>query len=94
MTVQELYLTQICQDRPFVLTVHVLPCPQSESYKFVTEADRQLLRSPVESRPVTRHVHKDCRLLQMSQNPLSLFFAEGFNCSVGVHGLMLIWVLS
>lgn len=30
----------------------------------------------------------------MSQNPLSLFFAEGFNCSVGVHGLMLIWVLS
>lgn len=70
-----------------VLTVCLLFSPKSESDEFVTEAAREVLGSPVENRPVTGHVHEDCRLLQMMQNPLDLIRAEGFNGVRVSHGL-------
>lgn len=70
-----------------VLTVCLSFPRESESDRSVTEAGREVLCSPLENGPVQRHVHEDCRLLQMMQNLLDLVWAEGLRGVRLGHGL-------
>lgn len=59
-------------DQSSVLTVGLLFPPQSEPDQFVSEAVREMLSSPAENRPASRHVPEDCWLLQVMQDPPGL----------------------
>lgn len=71
--------TQICLTQSPVLTVNLPFVSESESNEFVARAARQVFGGPAENGPVAGHVHEDCRLLQMMQDPPALSWGERFS---------------
>lgn len=78
--------TPLFGDQSLVLTVPLLFLAKPESDGFVSEAAREMLCRPLESRPVTGHVGEDCWLLQVMQDLLDLIWAEGFTWVTVSHG--------